>query len=144
MPTIEDAIILAAEAHRGQLDRAGQPYILHPLRVMQSVEDETAKVVAALHDVVEDSTITLDDLRAKGYSDEIVAAVDCLTRRKSESYAEMIERIKPNPLAVRVKLGDLADHSDIRSLNRPLKDDDFERFKRYHAAWLALSPLAHE
>ncbi len=142
MPTIEDAILLAAEAHRGQVDRAGKPYILHPLRVMQSVESETEKIIAVLHDVVEDSALTLDDLRASGYSEEVVAAIDCLTRRKAESYAEMIERIKPNPLAVRVKLGDLADHSDVRTLKR-LENDDFERLKRYQAAWLELSPLAH-
>lgn len=140
MPSIEDAIILAAEAHRGQVDRAGHPYILHPLRVMQSVESETEKIIAVLHDVVEDSAITLDDLRAQGYGEEIVAAVDCLSRREGETYAAMIERVKTNPLAVRVKLGDLADHTDVRTL-KLLQDDDFERLKRYQTAWLELTAL---
>ncbi len=140
MPTLEDAIILAAEAHRGQVDKAGNPYILHPLRVMQSVASETEKIIAVLHDVVEDSALTLDDLRQRGYGEDVLTAVDCLTRRKTETYAEMIERVKTNPLAVRVKLGDLADHTDVRTL-KLLQDDDFERLKRYQAAWLELSPL---
>src|SRR5689334_10259915 len=107
MAGLEDAILLAVEAHRGQRDRVGQPYILHPLRVMCRLQDEAARTAGVLHDVVEDTTYTLDDLRARGYPPDVLAAVDCLSRRSGESYEQYVERIKPNPLARRVKLADL-------------------------------------
>ena len=138
MPTLEDAIKLALENHHGQEDKGGQPYILHPLRVMCGLQTETERIVAVLHDVVEDSDVTLDDLRAQGYSDEIVTAIDCLSRREDESYDEFIQRIKPNPLAVRVKLEDLRDNMDIRRAGK-LGKKALERFQRYQKAWLELT-----
>src|SRR5215217_9307971 len=114
MPNIEDAIKLALEKHHGQTDKAGEPYILHPLRVMAQMQTEVEQIVAVLHDVVEDSDVTLDDLRRMGYSEEIVTAIDHLSRRDGESYDNFIQRIKPNPLALRVKLGDLRDNMDLR------------------------------
>ena len=107
MPTLEDAISLAMEAHRGQRDKAGAPYILHPLRVMLSMETETEMIVAVLHDVVEDGGITIDDLRKAGYSGEIVNAIDHLTRLDGEEYDQFIDRVKGNPLARKVKIVDL-------------------------------------
>ena len=132
-PTLEDAIVLAARAHRGQVDKGGQPYILHVLRVMLRQEEETARIVAALHDVPEDAHITLADLRAAGFSERVCAAVDCLTRRAGEPYKEMIERIATNSLARQVKLADLADNLDPK---RTLPDDSAaaERHARYVAA----------
>ena len=112
-PGIEDAIVLAAKAHKGQRDRAGQPYILHPMRVMLRLADEPARIVAILHDVVEDTATTMEDLRAACYTAEVLAALDCVTRRGEESYEEFIERIAPNALARRVKLADLADNMDL-------------------------------
>ena len=112
IPTLEDAIALAAHAHRGQVDKGGQPYILHVLRVMLRQEDETARLAAVLHDVLEDTQVTLADLRSAGYSEPVCAAVDCLTRRSGETYEEMIERVATNPLARQVKLADLADNLD--------------------------------
>jgi (p)ppGpp synthase/HD superfamily hydrolase len=138
MPTIEDAIALALDAHRGQLDRAGKPYILHPLRVMHNVETDEQRLVAILHDVVEDSPTTLDDLRRMGYSAAVVEAVDCLTRRDDETYEQFIERIAPNPLARRVKLADLLDNMDLRR-SIPMKAEDLERFQRYQRAWERLT-----
>lgn len=137
MPNIEDAILLAVEKHRGQKDKSAAPYILHPLRVMGMMQTETERIVAVLHDVVEDSDVTLDDLRQRGYSDEIVEAVDHLTRREGESYDAFIQRIKPHPLAVRVKLGDLQDNMDLRR-NIPLDEKALERFQRYQKAWFEL------
>ena len=137
VPSLEDAIILAAKAHKGQLDRAGQPYILHPLRVMLRLPDESARIAAILHDVVEDTATTMEDLRAAGYAEEVLAALDCVTRRNAETYEEFIERIAPNPLARRVKLADLADNMDLTRL-RAIDEKDRERMERYQAAWKRL------
>ena len=132
-PTLEDAIALAAHAHRGQVDKGGQPYILHVLRVMLRQAEETARIVAVLHDVLEDTPLTLAGLRAAGYSEQVCAAVDCLTRRAGETYEEMIERVATNPLARHVKLADLADNLDP---NRQVPADSAsaERHARYLAA----------
>lgn len=139
MPTIEDAIIWATEVHRGQVDKAGNPYILHPLRVMLRMTTPAARFVAILHDTIEDSDHTLDDLRALGYDETIIAAVDALTRRADESYEAFIQRIKPNPLARQVKLGDLLDNMDLRRANPVVTDKDAERLARYQRAWIELT-----
>jgi (p)ppGpp synthase/HD superfamily hydrolase len=112
---LERAIALAVEAHLGHQSGAGRPYILHPLRVMARMESDTERVVAILHDTVENEgdRVSFARLRQEGYSEEIVQAIDCLTRRDGEPYADMIERIAPNPLARRVKLADLADNLDL-------------------------------
>lgn len=138
MPTIEDAIRLALDKHHGQVDKGGAPYILHPLRIMCAMQTETEQIVAVLHDVVEDSDVTLGDLRRMGFSDEIVDAVDHLSRRDGESYEAFIQRIKPHPLAVRVKLGDLRDNMDIRRAGQ-LDEKALERFQRYQKAWFELT-----
>ena len=138
MPTIEDAIKLALDKHHGQTDKAGEPYILHPLRVMAQMQTEAEQIVAVLHDVVEDSDVTVDDLRKMGYREEIVTAIDHLSRRDDESYEQFIQRIKPNPLAVRVKLGDLRDNMDLRR-NATLDEKALERFQRYRKAWFELT-----
>jgi (p)ppGpp synthase/HD superfamily hydrolase len=134
MPTLEDAILLAAQTHRGQVDKVGQPYILHLLRVMLRVETEQEQMVAVLHDLVEDTSYTLDDLRALGYSEAVVEALDCVTRRSDETYEEFILRASANPLARRVKLADLEDNMDIRRLP-VVNEKDQERLNRYIAAW---------
>lgn len=138
MPTLDDAIALAARAHYGQRDRAGDPYILHPIRVMLHFEDELRQTIAVLHDVIEDSEITPDDLRQQGYSEEIVSAVDHLSRRQDESYEEFVERACQNPLARCVKLADLDDNMNIRRLPS-LGPKDAERIQRYHRAWVRLT-----
>ena len=135
MPTLEDAIALAVEAHRGQVDRVDHPYILHPLRVMFRLEDELDRIVAVLHDVIEDTDLTLENLRQKGYSEEILAALDGVTRREEESYEDFVERSLAHPVARRVKLADLADNMDIRRLSTPLNERDFDRLQRYRRAW---------
>ncbi len=137
MATLEDAIALAVQAHHGQRQLNGQPYILHPLRVMMHMASEEAMIAAVLHDVVEDTPVTLEDLRAAGYSSRVVEVVDLLTRRDGESYEAFIERIKPHPLARQVKLADLLDNMDVRRLPE-IREQDVERLRRYRQAWEVL------
>jgi (p)ppGpp synthase/HD superfamily hydrolase len=136
--TLEDAIILAARAHRGQRDKNGEPYILHPLRVMLNQRDGAARIVAMLHDVVEDTPVTLADLNE--YGEQICAAVDCLTRRDGEGYGHMIERVSANPLARRVKLTDLEDNMDPARID-PADDAALQRLAKYKSAWDRLRAL---
>jgi hypothetical protein len=131
--TLDDAIALAVKAHRGQLDKRDEPYLLHVFRVMLGQTDETARIVGVLHDSLEDTSVTLADLHAAGFSDEVCEAVDCLTRRPNEPYDDMITRVAANPLARRVKLGDLADNMDPnRRLDGP---EGAEHLAKYEAAW---------
>jgi (p)ppGpp synthase/HD superfamily hydrolase len=137
MPTLEDAILLAVQAHRGQRDKVGQPYVLHPLRMMSRLQSVEERMAAVLHDVVEDTPHTLDELRALGYPEAVLAAVDCLTRRATESYEEFIARAKVNPIARRVKLADIEDNMDIRRLEE-VSEKDRQRLNRYRRAWAVL------
>ncbi|OJT23993.1 GTP pyrophosphokinase [Archangium sp. Cb G35] len=136
-PTLEDAIALAVEAHRGQRDKSGKAYILHPLRVMMRLETDTERMVAILHDVVEDTPWTLERLRGLGYPEEVLSALDCLTKREGETYEAFIERVLPHPLARRVKRADLEDNMDVRRL-LAFTERDAERMARYRAAWARL------
>lgn len=116
MSTLEKAIEIATEAHKGQFDKAGKPYIEHPLAVAALLETEDEKTVAVLHDVLEDTPVTIEDLRRAGFSEEILRAVYAVTRKirqgKKETYFGFIHRIKHSgELAVRVKLADLAHNS---------------------------------
>lgn len=138
MSTLEKAIALAATAHQGQKDKAGAPYILHPLRIMLRMDSELAMMVAVLHDVVEDTSITLKDLRDMDFPETVVAAVDSLTRRPEESYEAFIERVKLNSLARKVKLADLEDNMDLRRLQH-VTDRDKQRWDRYVKASQALA-----
>lgn len=135
MPTLEDAIALAVKIHQGQVDKYGRPYILHPLRVMFRLGTELEQVVGVLHDVVEDSDLTWDDLRRMGYSDEVIEALDGVTRREGESYEAFVERSLAYPLSRRVKVADLEDNMDLRRISGELSDKDCERLKRYRRAW---------
>ncbi|QQS14821.1 MAG: HD domain-containing protein [Rhodospirillales bacterium] len=138
MPTLEDAVALAAQAHRGQVDKAGQPYILHPLRVMLRVAGDDARMAAVLHDVVEDTEWTPARLRAAGYPEAVVRAVEHLTRGAGETYPEFIARAATDAVAREVKLADLADNMDVRRLGEVTAKDE-ERLARYRAAWRQLT-----
>jgi (p)ppGpp synthase/HD superfamily hydrolase len=114
---LSKAIEIAAREHRCQVDKRGEAYILHPLRVMARVETPEEKMVAALHDVIEDTGLPLKELTNEGFPEEVVTAIDCLTRRHYSGLPEpyldsFIERVKGNPLALRVKLADLEDNMD--------------------------------
>lgn len=130
---LNKAIEIAAKAHAGQIDKGGAPYILHPLRVMLNCESEAAKVCAVLHDVIEDTDITLDDLRAEGFTDEIITILDCLTKREGESYDYFIDRVLTNEIACRVKLADLTDNMDLTRIQNPTVKDE-ECIKKYKLA----------
>ena len=134
------AIELAKQHHKGQTDKAGKPYIEHPLRVMNQVESEEEKIVAVLHDIVEDTDISLNDLRNEGFSEEVVSAVECLTKQDGENYDSYIERISFNPLAVKIKLADLEDNRDLTRLPE-VTDKDLERLEKYDKALEKLTRL---
>ena len=138
MSTLERAIEIAARAHAGQLDKAGAPYILHPLRVMFRCRSEAAMMAAVLHDVVEDTPITLADLRAKGFPEAVVAAVGSLTRLPDETYEAFITRVQDDPIAKEVKIADLEDNMDLRRLADP-QPRDLERLSKYRRAWRVLT-----
>jgi len=131
--TLEHAIALAARAHAGQVDKAGAPYILHPLRMALRLTDPEERIVAVLHDVVEDSDWTLAALRGEGFSEAVVAAVDAVTRRPHESYDEFVRRAAAHPIARRVKRADLEDNLDLSRIARPTPKD-YARLDRYRRA----------
>ena len=139
MSSLERAIAIAAQAHAGQIDKAGEPYILHPLRLMLAMQTDHERIVAVLHDVVEDSGITLDALRAEGFAEEAVVAIDALTKREGESKMEAAARAKRNPLALRVKLADNADNQDMSRIADPTEADiaRIEEYRRIRAFLLA-------
>ena len=136
---LDRAVLIAAQAHLGQKDRVGAPYILHPLRMMLRFNAQTEMIVAVLHDVVEDNPDwNFDRLRQEGFSEEIIQAVDHLTRREQESYEEFVDRTSQNELARRVKLADLEDNMNLTRL-KSLSGNDQKRLERYHRAWVKLS-----
>lgn len=140
MPTLEHAIALAAQAHAGQIDKAGAPYILHPLRVMLRCATNEQRMAAMLHDVVEDCGITLERLRAEGFPDAVVRAVEALTKRDGEDYDAFVRRAGADPIARIVKLADLADNRDLSRLPNPTTKDR-ERLAKYERATAYLEGL---
>lgn len=138
MSTLQRAIEIATEAHKGQYDKAGNDYIGHPLRVMEMGTTENEKIVGVLHDVVEDTDWTFEALAAEGFSEEVIAALRCVTKlSENENYDDFIDRVKKNPLAVAVKINDLSDNMDIRRLPY-LSDKDIKRLKKYLKAYKRL------
>ena len=123
---------IAYKAHEGQVDVCGMPYIMHPLHVAEQMQTEEEAAAALLHDVIEDTDLTLDDLRTQGISEEVVEAVDLLTNRGNMSYKDYLLRIKTNPIALAVKLADVTHNMDetrLYGLSEPL---DRERSERWH------------
>lgn len=133
MNKLEMAIALACKVHAGQVDKAGQPYILHPLRLMLKFQSENEKIVAVLHDVVEDGDVTLEELRQNGFPETVVIAIDSLSKKLGESYEDFIIRLSSSELAKRVKIEDIKDNLDINRLTS-LTDEDLQRISKYHRA----------
>jgi len=131
--TLERAIALAATAHAGQLDKGGAPYILHPLKVMLRMSSLEERIVAVLHDVVEDCGISLDDLRKEGFSEEVLSAIESVTKMPGESYEDFVERAAQNPIGRVVKLADLEENSDLSRITSP-SWEDLERVEKYRRA----------
>ncbi|MBO5498611.1 MAG: hypothetical protein J5990_04375 [Bacteroidales bacterium] len=139
MSTLERAIQIATEAHKGQFDKAGREYIGHPIRVMEMGKTEDEKIVGVLHDVIEDSDWTFDRLEAEGFSPKVIAALRCVTKTsENENYDDFIDRVKKNPLATAVKINDLTDNMNIRRLPY-LSDKDVKRLKKYLKAYKRLT-----
>ena len=130
MPTIERAIEIAATAHAGQRDKAGQPYIFHPLRVMFRVNGEHEQMAAVLHDVVEDTAITIDDLAREGFPSEVLRAIAALTKLPGETRLEAAARAAADPIARKVKLADNAENMDLSRIPNPT-DKDHARCREY-------------
>ena len=125
---------IATKAHAKQTDKAGQPYIFHLLRVSEKGQSETEKICGLLHDLIEDTEWTFEKLQQEGFSDEIVQALKCVTKRQGESYDNFISRIAQNTTAIRVKLNDLEDNMNIKRLSS-LTEKDTERFNKYLKAY---------
>ena len=140
MSTLERAIAVAVAAHAGQIDKASRPYILHPLRVMLALDTTDDQIVGVLHDVVEDTEVTLDRLRADGFSEAILAALDSVTKREGEGYPAFVLRAAANPIGRKVKLADLHDNSDLSRIAHPTQKDH-ARLARYRAAIDAIQAL---
>ena len=137
---LEKAIQLATHAHSNQIDKAGSPYILHPLRLMMKMESENEKIVAVLHDIVEDTPVTLEQLAREGFDTEILNAVDRVTNRPEESYDDFIIRAASNPIGYKVKMADLNDNLDISRIPNPTQKD-FQRLSKYRKAIRTLETL---
>ncbi len=133
MSDIERALHIAVKAHANQKDKNGAPYIMHPLRVMMRCHSENAKIVALLHDVVEDTPVTFDVLVGQGFGPEILKALRLLTHDNVSSYDEYIAHIMEDPLAMEVKIADLEDNSDIRRLS-DVDEAAVKRLRKYHRA----------
>ena len=128
------ALRIAYDAHAGQLDKCGTPYIAHPLHVAEQMDDETSTCVALLHDVVEDSDVTLDDL-ARDFPPEVIEGVRLMTHEPGVDYLDYVRAIKGNAVAKKVKLADLAHNSDeTRFAGRPVAPEELERRRRKYAA----------
>ena len=130
MSTLEKAIAIAATAHAGQLDKADQPYILHPLRVMLRVATLDEKMAAVLHDVVEDTPVTLEELAREGFSPEVLSAVSALTKQSGESRLDAAIRAAANAIARNVKLADNTENMDLSRIRTPTARD-YERLEEY-------------
>ena len=133
----ELALQIAQKAHAGQVDKAGKDYILHPMTVASYMDTDTEKAIAYLHDVLEDTDVTVDELK-NIFPNEIVDILSILTHRKDESYFEYIQRVSKSKLAKKVKVADLLHNLDITRIKEPTKQD-YERLEKYKKAILYLT-----
>lgn len=136
---LDKALLIATNAHHGQFDKGGNPYILHPLKVMHYLKtnDEELQCMALLHDVVEDTDVTYVDLQAAGISDRVIAALKCLTKQRGQTLGEYKEAVFSNRDAMLVKMADLRHNSDIRRL-KGVTDKDLERMAKYQRFYLEI------
>ena len=139
----KQAIRLCFDAHKDQVDKSGMPYVLHPFHLAEQMVDEITTVVALLHDVVEDTDYTLEDIRALGFPEEVVAALTLLTHDPAVPYMEYVARLGRDPVARAVKLADLGHNSDITRLDR-VTQKDLDRVEKYREAMgiLEKSPVS--
>ena len=135
MTLLEKAIEIALKAHQGQMDKAGCEYILHPLRLLTQMETQEEKIIAVLHDVLEDTDVTLQQLADIGFGKSILCALELLTRDKEKiTYEDYIKKIKTHPVAAKVKIADLEDNMDMTRIKK-IQEKDLQRMKKYNWAW---------
>lgn len=147
---LERAIELATHYHRGQVDKAGQPYILHPMRVMMQMDTIEEMMVAVLHDILEDTKCDYKDLRDNGFSDGadgpfisvVIEPLRALTRKYGEKYYNYMDRVKQNRVAIKVKLADLRDNMNMdRMVSEDLTERDIKRLVKYYRYYNELSRI---
>jgi (p)ppGpp synthase/HD superfamily hydrolase len=143
MATLERAIEIAVKAHKDQKDKSGQPYILHPLRVMQKGTTDVEKICGVLHDLIEDTSWTFEDLQKEGFAPEVIEVLRLVTKEQDEDYSSFTERISTNPVAVKVKLNDLADNLDVTRLDY-ITPKDLNRLNKYLTAWKLLTKIREQ
>lgn len=132
-PLTKKALLLSFNAHKDQFDKSGMPYVYHPFHVAEQMKDELTVCVALLHDVVEDSDVSPEDLRSYGFHDEVVGAVALMTHSDDVPYFDYIKKIKRDPVASAVKLADLEHNMDLSRIDLP-KEKDLERIEKYKRA----------
>ena len=132
-------LVIATNAHDGQFDKGGQPYILHPLKVMHYLksDDEELMCMALGHDIIEDTNVTYDDLRTAGMSERVIKGIEALTKRAGYSYEDYKSQVFANTDAMRVKMADLRHNSDIRRL-KGVTEKDMARIAKYHKFYLEI------
>ena len=134
----DKALRIAIHAHKGQVDKAGREYVMHPIRVAERCKDPRAKIVALLHDTIEDTGVTEEYLRREGFPDEIISGVLSVTKRDKEEYDDFVRRAAENAIGKEVKIADLEDNMDIRRLPE-MTDNDVARLRKYLRAWQFLT-----
>jgi (p)ppGpp synthase/HD superfamily hydrolase len=127
---LERAIAIATEAHAGQVDKAGKPYIEHPLFVMEQVSSLEQKIVAVLHDAIEDSDLSFEDLKSAGFPEVLIKAIAAITKIEGEAYGDYLERVITNAIALPVKIADVRHNLDIGRIANPT-ETDFQRMAKY-------------
>lgn len=134
---------ICIDAHKGQKDKAGEDYSHHPFRVAEKCQSISAKVVALLHDTIEDTEVTAEQLKSEGFPEEIMSAVLSVTKQEGENYEDFVRRASENAIGREVKIADLEDNMDIRRL-KVITDDDVARLRKYLRAWQYLKKLSVE
>lgn len=136
----DHALRIAIRVHDGQKDKSGREYIMHPIRVAERCKEPKAKIVALLHDTIEDTDVTPEYLRSEGFPEEIISAVLSVTKQEGENYEDFVRRAAKNAIGREVKIADLEDNMDIRRLIE-IKDEDVARLRKYLCAWQYLIKL---
>lgn len=127
------AVEIATKAHKGQVDKGGNPYINHPTAVAESVKDTEEKIVAYLHDVIEDTDITLEDLKIMGFTKPILTALERITKEKGVSYDKYLEGVREDRISLNVKIADIKNNMDLSRIKKPTQKD-FDRVEKYKKA----------
>jgi (p)ppGpp synthase/HD superfamily hydrolase len=136
---LDKMLLIVTNAHHGQFDKGGNPYILHPLKVMHylKTDDEELMCMALGHDVIEDTNVTYKDLRDAGISERVIAAIKCLTKQPGQTLEEYKDVVFSNTDAMKVKMADLRHNSDIRRL-KGVTEKDMARMAKYHMFYLEI------